>query len=465
MKAVIYTRVSTASQTEGTSLESQEAACRSLAPDADVIQEVYSGAYLFDRPGLSKIRDKMKAGEYNRVICYAIDRLSRSIGHLSIIIDECLRYNVSLEFVTDTLDNTPEGKLLQSVKAYAAEIEREKIRERSMRGRRANAVAGTLSYKRKLFGYDIAEDKRVINPREAKIVRRLFSSIISGYSLRRLCVELNTEGIRTPHGSKTWWPHSIKSLLDNPAYCGRTTLFRYKHEIFYVAGKKKHNGSKLHDVQNHLVILELTPALISVEEWEAAQLALKQNTKKRGRQGQKDFLLRGLVRCANCGRQFSPVGKRKWRYYVCTSTQNPSINCKTKSFPAGKHEQEIWDRVCAIIKGKKPRKRKVYDPTPALTKQQERLQVEIARLVRRAGNVDDATWNIFESEIAAKREEIERLEQEKASFKRPAVSLDELRREYFHKLDLLTFEKKVELLRRLDLQLIWDGKELLTVKS
>jgi site-specific DNA recombinase len=321
VKTIIYTRVSTASQTEGTSLESQEAACRKLAKDADVVHEVYSGAYLHDRPELSKIRDKIEAGYYKRFVCHSIDRLSRNIGHLAILLDQFERYGVTLEFVTEKLDSTPEGKLLHSVKGYAAEVEREKIRERTMRGRRHAALNGTYSYRRKLFGYDVHGERRTVNEAEADIVRRLFHSVIGGTSLRRLSGILNKEGIRTPHGS-IWWPHSIKSILDNPAYCGRTTVFRFRHHIHYVEGRKVHNGSALGDPASRIEIPDATPAIVTEEEWNAAQNALKRNVKMRGRIGQKEFLLRGLIRCATCGRQFSPVGKKGHRYYVCTSTQN-----------------------------------------------------------------------------------------------------------------------------------------------
>lgn len=462
MKTVIYTRVSTASQIDGTSLESQERECRSLAPDADVVKEIYSGAYLYDRPELSRLRDQIKAGTYSRIICYTIDRLSRSISHLMILMEEFERYNVSLEFVTETLDNTPEGKLLQSVKGYVAEVEREKIRERTMRGRRTAALNGTLSHKRKLFGYEI-EDGRVVKESEARVVRRLYETICNGTSLRELAKQLNSENVRTPHGSKTWWPHSIKSIVNNPAYCGRTTVFRYKHEIKYVAGKRKHHGSKMADSSAQIILYGVTPPIVSVEQWDAAQKALQTNRKKRKRDGQREYLLRGLVRCANCGRQYSPVGKRKYRYYVCTSTQNPSIHCRTKLFPAGKHEDDVWKDVCKMIRGSKPRKRKVYDPTPTIAKHQARLEKEIETLIRRASTVDEQTWQVFQSEISAKREEIARLEQEKPKSASKEVDIAELRRKYRDSLDDLSFEKKVELLRALKMQFVWDGKELLTV--
>src|SRR5512138_1574749 len=88
--AIIYCRVSTKSQQEeGTSLETQERGCTKYAEGLGysigrVTKEVYSGAELWDRPLLSKDRDEIRAGRYQALICYAVDRLSRSVAHLAI---------------------------------------------------------------------------------------------------------------------------------------------------------------------------------------------------------------------------------------------------------------------------------------------------------------------------------------------------------------------------------------------
>ena len=51
---------------------------------------------------------------------------------------------VRLDFVTEDFENTATGQLLRSVKAFAAELEREKIVERTMRGKRERARSGRL---------------------------------------------------------------------------------------------------------------------------------------------------------------------------------------------------------------------------------------------------------------------------------------------------------------------------------
>src|SRR5205085_11001877 len=150
-----------------------------------ITKEVYSGAELFERPKLSLDRADIRAGMFQAVIVYAIDRLSRDVAHLAIISDEIERAGAKLIFVTEDLDNTPEGKLMQSVRGYVAEVERQKIRERCVRGKRQKALNGkVLRGGTDLFGYSYNKEQgvRVINETEAQVVRQIFQWAADGIS-------------------------------------------------------------------------------------------------------------------------------------------------------------------------------------------------------------------------------------------------------------------------------------------
>ncbi|MDP9364381.1 MAG: recombinase family protein, partial [Chloroflexota bacterium] len=142
-RAALYVRVSTTRQEDdGTSLDTQEAACRAFAAEkgyavAGVYREVHSGADLFERPRLSELRESVRRREVDAVVAYALDRLTRNQAHLGLLLTEADHAGVAVELVTEALDDTPEGRLLQSVRGYVAEIERLKTRERTQRGTRA----------------------------------------------------------------------------------------------------------------------------------------------------------------------------------------------------------------------------------------------------------------------------------------------------------------------------------------
>jgi DNA invertase Pin-like site-specific DNA recombinase len=86
-RAVLYLRVSTARQeTEGTSLQTQETACRVFAADRGyrvvaAFSDVYTGEDVFNRPGMADLRALLWARGTDVVIAYALDRVSRNQAH------------------------------------------------------------------------------------------------------------------------------------------------------------------------------------------------------------------------------------------------------------------------------------------------------------------------------------------------------------------------------------------------
>src|SRR5918998_1510633 len=150
-RAAIYCRVSSQGQEENASLPTQEEACRRFAAargyaldERHVYREVHSGADLWERPRLTALRERVRRGEVGAVICYALDRLSRKQTHLAIVVDECDRAGVDLLFATEEFEKSAVGDFIRSAKAFAAELEREKIKERTQRGLRARVESGKL---------------------------------------------------------------------------------------------------------------------------------------------------------------------------------------------------------------------------------------------------------------------------------------------------------------------------------
>src|SRR5438094_2897400 len=107
-RAAIYCRVSTTGQREdGTSLDTQSAACQAQAerlgyvvsPEL-IFSEDWPGTTL-DRPRLDDIRRLAREGAFSAVICYATDRLSRDPIQLAILAQELEQRGCKLELVTE----------------------------------------------------------------------------------------------------------------------------------------------------------------------------------------------------------------------------------------------------------------------------------------------------------------------------------------------------------------------------
>src|SRR5215208_3440551 len=143
-RAHIYCRVSSQGQEDGYSLDTQEQACRTWCAErglvvASVTREVWSGGDRH-RPELDALLDRLAPGE--TLLCYALDRLSRSQVDTAILVDRIESAGASLALVTEDFEKSATGTFLRGAKAFAAELEREKIAERTGRGRRARAESG-----------------------------------------------------------------------------------------------------------------------------------------------------------------------------------------------------------------------------------------------------------------------------------------------------------------------------------
>jgi site-specific DNA recombinase len=335
--ALIYVRVSTKGQEDdGTSLDTQERACREHAASlgyavAQVFREVYSGAELFDRPQLNALRAEARTKQHDTVIVYALDRLTRAQGLTAYLLSEFERSGTELLSVTDPLDASKEGKLIVGIKEYVAEVEREKIRERSLRGKRARVEAGKLHrYGTELYGYrrDHELGVRTIYEPEAAIVREIFHAVADeGLSARAVWRRLNERGVPPPSAGKRkyqadeWSNTTIRRIIRDATYKGDTIVWRWQQVSSTGAMKPRPESETVALPEG------VTPALVSPAIWQTAGERLATNLSTRTRNEKRPYLLRGRIRCADCGRAMSPGVDRGNRNYRCTSHGEAGIVC------------------------------------------------------------------------------------------------------------------------------------------
>jgi site-specific DNA recombinase len=339
-RAAIYTRVSTTAQGEdGSSLATQEAACRAYAAErgytvlpSDVYREVHTGTELWERPSLAELRDAIRRRAVDVVIAFAIDRLSRDPVHLGVILSEADHKGVTIAFVSEPFDDSPEGALIRFVRGYAARIEHEKIRERAIRGRRARAESGRLiPASRPLYGYQWDAETRgryVPNPATAPVVQRIFRRACEGASLRQIARELDELGIPTPTGIAHWRRTTIHRMLKEPLYTGVATAWR--GEIALPEGT-------------------VTP-LVDLSDWDTVQARLRMNQERNSGRPAKDperALLRGgLARCAVCERSLSVATVNGGLSYICTARDECAgiPSCRVDKLDAA-----MWNHALAIL--------------------------------------------------------------------------------------------------------------------
>jgi site-specific DNA recombinase len=434
-------------------------------------REVYSGAYFHERDVLGEVRSAIRSGMCNALVFYSIDRLSRSVAHLSILADECERYGAVMHCVTEDFDRSPQGTLLRSVQGYVAEIEREKIRERTTRGRRTKASNGSLSFKRKLYGYDLEPHtgRRIINEAEAAIVREIFDRTLDGESTGAIANDLTRRGIPTAKGNTEWWKSAINKILRNVTYSGKTYAFRYS-----TSRKGRSQIITANDRDKWVELPGISPAIVTEHTFNEAEARIQSNKAEKRRPARTRYLLRGKIRCGTCGRSLVPHtgGKADHRSYRCWSRGQGTLNCGTKSLTAHRIEDSVWQMVLKIVKDETylqtlmaPVER-TKDNRPmidAIDRRVKTLNAEIGKLITRSADAPDSLWDRFKKEIGTKQNELDRIIREREALSRPPKARKDLKAtlaEWRGTIDRLGFEEQIDVLTALGVVGEWNGNRL-----
>ncbi|MFC1945043.1 recombinase family protein, partial [Chloroflexota bacterium] len=343
-QAAIYCRVSTEDQErEGTSLQTQLEACLSYCHNkgyevACKFSEAYSGLEL-DRPELNELRELARAGKVDVIVVYCLDRLSRDPTHGVILTQELEKHGVNLEAVTENVDSSELGKLITYIRGFASKLEAEKIRERTMRGKRASALEGKIPHGgfARLYGYDYDRTlkKRIVNETEAYWVKQAYGWLVNEQlSTNAVTYRLRELNAPTKEG-KPWQRSSVMAILKNLAYTGKTYAF--------TVGKPQSEWIEIPDV---------TPPIITEEMFEAAQTQLRLNRKDAERNVKQQYFLRGHLYCRHCGKAYCGHIDRTIRYYRCPGKlriTSPVSRCCNDNWRADKIEALVWEQIERVL--------------------------------------------------------------------------------------------------------------------
>ena len=128
-KTVFYARVSTRDQKSDLQLE---AAKRLGVKPPNIYVETASGAR-HDRPQLAKALATLEKGD--TLACYKLDRIGRSLTHVSKLLSDLTKRGVHFQTVDDGLNTQGStGKLVLHILGAIAEFERDLILERTRAG-------------------------------------------------------------------------------------------------------------------------------------------------------------------------------------------------------------------------------------------------------------------------------------------------------------------------------------------
>jgi DNA invertase Pin-like site-specific DNA recombinase len=141
----IYVRVSTNGQRTDSQKKELLSYCRGQRWKRIAIYEDKMSGVSKSRPQLERLMQDMRAGKVERLLCFKLDRLGRSLAHLAMILDEMNKLQIPLICIgqgIDTSTDSPAGRLQLNVLMAVAEFERGIIKERVNAGLKVAKARG-----------------------------------------------------------------------------------------------------------------------------------------------------------------------------------------------------------------------------------------------------------------------------------------------------------------------------------
>lgn len=349
----IYCRVSTDPQEDNTSFEEQESSSRAYCRANNlavgmVHKETFTGFKYRERKKLSLMRGRYTSGKIQGVVVRTFDRLSRKQVHAGVLMEEMEHYNITLHCVMDpiNIEDKAMTQFIQAALAFVAEMEREKIMDRTMTGH-ANAVKQgsmkAVSTHKLRYGFQwedpAVKDKIILNEAEAEVVRLMAEQYAEGIAAHTIRQQLNERGVPSPSGAE-WRECTIIRILGDRRITGENA------QVFVNKAKRYKTHHATIDVPDGTY-----PAIISTELFERVQERMERNKTMatRSNKNPEEFLLRaGYVRCSVCGWAMGAKSNVKYSHNVYRCRQHGSIVSKPLDDAIWKRIEQLADHAALI---------------------------------------------------------------------------------------------------------------------
>lgn len=270
--------------------------------------EGHSGKNIRGRQEFVRMLNDIEDGKdgVDFVLVFKLSRFGRNAADVLSSLQLMQDYGVNLICVEDGIDSSKEAdKLLISIIAAVAEMERENIRVQTMAGREQKAREGKWNGGFAPYGYRMENEELVIAEDEVEIIQMIFDRYIhTNDGINGVANYLNNHGYTKKlrqNGTIPGFSASfIKKIIDNPVYMGKIAYGRRRTE------KKTGTRNETHVVeQSDFPVYEgIHEAIIAEEDWELAQEKRSKNNYRREKihDPEHAHILSGILKCPCCGK-------------------------------------------------------------------------------------------------------------------------------------------------------------------
>lgn len=327
LRVAAYCRVSTDSDEQATSYEAQIQHYTSYINS----NPEWTLAGIFADDGISGTNTK-KREEFNRMINECMEGnvdmvITKSISRFARNTLDCLKYirqlkekNIPVFFEKEninTLDS--KGEIMLTIMASLAQQESQSLSQNVKLGIQYRYQQGKVQVNHNRFlGYTKDNDGNlIIDEKQAEVVKRIYREYLEGYSMDKIALGLEADGILTGAGKTKWHTSTINKILRNEKYIGDALLQKTYTTDFLTKKRIKNNGTvpQYYVENDHPAIIPKDLYMLVQEELIRRRVV---HTSKSGKKRtfSSNHCFSQMIYCGECNELYRRV---HWNNHGCKS--------------------------------------------------------------------------------------------------------------------------------------------------
>ena len=371
--AALYCRLSRDDEQlgESNSIKNQKTILSKYAKDNHFINtkffvdDGYSGTS-FTRPAFMELMELAEQGNIGTIIVKDHSRLGRNrliVGQL--LEEDFVRLNIRYIAIMDNIDTDKGLNDFLPIQDWFNEMHAKNTSKKVKAVMKNKGNSGIPLTTNPPFGYKKDENNKnkwIIDEPASKVVKKIFSLFIQGWSASQIAKQFVKEGIMNPTeyhqslGMKTqnfptevkhyWSPMTINKILDRQEYIGDTINFRYTTRSF--KDKTRINIPK----EQWKIFKNTHEAIIDEETWNTVQ-RLRSNKRRLTKTG-KTSIFSGHLFCKDCGAKLYYCTSNNFTpdkdFYRCSNYKNNSTHsCSSHNIKDIALRELVLDNIKQVI--------------------------------------------------------------------------------------------------------------------
>ncbi|BAW87288.1 recombinase family protein [Limosilactobacillus fermentum] len=472
LRVAAYCRVSTDYDEQASSYETQVAHYKELIQKEPTWE--FAGIYADDgisgtntkkREQFNKMIAACKAGKIDLIVTKSISRFARNTIDCLKYIRDLKAINVAIFFEKENINTMDaKGEVLITIMASLAQQESESLSQNVKMGIQYRYQQGKVFVNHNHFlGYTKdTQGNLVIEPEEAKVIKRIFYSYLNGMTMKQIADALKADGILTGGKTKNWRSSSIAKILKNEKYMGDALLQKTYTVDFLNKKRVKNEG-----IMPQYYVENDHPAIIPKSVFMQVQQIIKQRrngiTTKNGKHRRLNgkYCFSQKLFCGKCGdilqrnMWYRPEKVAVWRCASRIKRSKTGRRCMIRNIKEPLLKEATIEAFNQLIEGHELANKQIKanimkiienSKGPTLDQIDQQLEEVQMKLIQAANQHQDC--DALTQQIMDLRKQKEKVQSRETDQQAKLHSLDEINKLVeLHKYGLVDFDE--QLIRRL----------------